>query len=51
MENIDKGLTVPKWVLTNQLKMPKMPKIYLPELSPQAQKFKISMEKGFIGRP
>ena len=25
MENMDKGLTVPKWVLINQLKMPQMP--------------------------
>ena len=26
------------------------PKIYLPKLSAQAQKFGISMKKGFIGR-
>ena len=26
MENIDKGLTVPKWVLINQLKILQMPK-------------------------
>ena len=25
MENMDKGLTVPKWVLINWLKIPKMP--------------------------
>ena len=25
MENMDKGLTVPKWVLINRLKMPQMP--------------------------
>jgi hypothetical protein len=25
MENIDKGLTVPKWVLQNRLKIPQMP--------------------------
>ena len=25
MENMDKGLTVPKWVLINWPKMPKMP--------------------------
>ena len=30
---------------------PKCSKIYLPQLSAQAQKFGISMKKGFIGRP
>ena len=45
---MDKGLTVPKWVLIVQLKMPQ---IYLPNLSAQAQKFGISMKKCFIGRP
>jgi hypothetical protein len=30
---------------------PNDPKIYLPNLSAQAQKFEISMKKGFIGRP
>ena len=44
MENMDKGLTVPKWVLINQ---PKIPQIYLPKLSAQAQKFGILMKKGF----
>ena len=47
MENMDKGLTVPKWVLINQPKIPQMPQ----NLSAQAQKFKISIEKGFIGSP
>ena len=51
MENMDKGLTVPKWVLINRPKIPQMPKIYLPKLPAQAQKFGISMKKGFIGRP
>jgi hypothetical protein len=46
MENMDKGLTVPKWVLTVWPKIPQMP-----NLKAQAQKFWISMEKGFIGRP
>ena len=32
-------------------KNPKCPKIYLPKLSVQAQKFWILMKKGFIGRP
>ena len=46
IENMNMGLTVPKWVLIVQLKMPQ---IYLPNLSAQAQKFGISMKKGFIG--
>ena len=37
MEKMDKGLTVPKWVLINGPKIP--------------QKFGIFMKKGFIGRP
>ena len=32
-------------------KYPKFPKIYLPKFSAQAQKFVISMKKGFIGHP
>ena len=48
MENMDKGLTVPK----REPKIPQMPQNYLPKLSAQAQKFGISMKKGFIvGRP
>ena len=43
MENMGKGLTVPKWVLIN---WPKIPKMYLPKLSAQARKFGISMKKG-----
>ena len=51
MKNMDKGLTLPTWVLINWPKIPQMPKIYLPKLSAQAQKFGILMKKGFIGRP
>ena len=51
MENMDKELTVPKWVLINRPKIPQMPNIYLHKLSAQAQKFWILMKKGFIGRP
>ena len=47
MENMDKGLTVPKWVLIDWPKVPQMPQ----NLSAQAQKFGILMKKGFIGRP
>ena len=63
MENMDKGLTVPKYMLINWPKIPentrkypkipentpKYPKIYLPTLSAKAQKFEISIKKGFIG--
>ena len=45
MENMDKGLTVPKWVLINRPKYSKCPKIHLPKLSAQAQKFGILMIK------
>ena len=48
MENMEKDLTVPKWV---SIVWPKSPKIYLPNFSAQAQKFGILMQKGFIGRP
>ena len=44
---MDKELTVPKLAKKNS----KCPKIYLPKLSTQAQKFEISMKKGFIGCP
>ena len=37
VDNMVKGLTVPKWA----------PKIHLPKLSAQAQKFLISMKKRF----
>ena len=47
MENMDKGLTVPKWVLIVLPKVPQIPQ----NLSAQAQNFWISMKKGFIGRP
>ena len=47
MENMDKGPTVPKWVLIVQPKIPQMPM----NLSAQAQKFWISMKKGFLWRP
>jgi hypothetical protein len=49
---MDKGLTVPKGVLIKLAKnTPKCPKTYLLKLSAQAQKFRILMKKGFIGRP
>jgi hypothetical protein len=54
MENMDKGLTVPKClVLIHKLaeKYPKGYKNFLPKLSAKAQKFGISMKKGFIGHP
>ena len=50
MENMDKGLTGPKWVLISQSKIPQMPQNVLAKLSAQAEKFAISMKKGVIGR-
>ena len=40
------GLTVPKWVLIVQMKIPQMPRNLSAQLSAQAQKFWISMKKG-----
>jgi hypothetical protein len=45
MQNMDKGLTVTKWVLLVWLKIPQMPQ----NLSAQVQKF--WLKKDFIGRP
>ena len=44
MENMNKGLTAPKWP-----KIPQMPQNYRPKLSAQAQKFGISMKKASLG--
>ena len=44
MENMDKGITVPKWVLIVWPKIPQMPQ----HLSAQAQKFWVSMKKGLF---
>ena len=61
---MDKGLTVPKWVLINRPKMPQNLSAQigadslaentpnapeLPNLSSQAQKFWISMKKALLG--
>jgi hypothetical protein len=51
MENMDKELTVPKWVLIVWPKIPQMPQNLSAQFVPQVQKFWISMKKGFIGRP
>ena len=47
MENMDKGLTVPKYSLGQKYK--KCPRIYLPNLSAQAQKFGIFEKKNSMG--
>ena len=44
MKNVDKELTPRKWVLIAEI-------IYLVNLSDRAQKFRISIKEGFIGRP
>ena len=51
MENTDKGLTVPKEVLINFSKIPKMPQNLHAKFSAQVQKFGALMKKGFIGCP
>ena len=51
MENMDKGLAVPKWVLIVWLKIPQMPQNLSAQFVCASQKFWISMKKGFIGRP
>jgi hypothetical protein len=45
---MDKGLTVPKMGTDISVECPK---IHLPKLSAQAQKFEIIMKKVFIVRP
>ena len=49
MENMDKGLIVPKWVLIVWPKIPQMPQKYLLSLSAQAQKFWIEIKKASLG--
>ena len=51
MENIDKKLNVCTKMGADNLaeNTPKCPKIYLPKLSSQAQKFGISMKKASLG--
>ena len=48
MKNMDKGLTVPKWVLTV---LPKIPQMHPTEMSAQAQWFRIFEKKTFFGCP
>ena len=50
MENMDKGLTVPKWVLIVWRKIPQMPQNLSANLSARVQNFWTSMKKGFIRR-
>jgi hypothetical protein len=45
MKSMDKGLTVPKWLLINRPKTPQIPQ----NLSAQAQKFEIAMKKASLG--
>ena len=49
MENMDKELTVPKWVLINRPKIPQMPKTYLPKLSAQAKSLGFWWKKASLG--
>jgi len=45
MENMDKGLTVPKWVLINWPKIPQMPQNLSVQILCPSPKFGISMKK------
>jgi hypothetical protein len=52
MENMDKELTVPQWVLINWPKIPQTPQNYLSvQFVYPSQKVLDLNEKGFIGRP
>ena len=52
MENMDKGLTVPKWVLINQPKIPQMPQnLSAQNVCPSPKVWDLGEKKDFIGRP
>ena len=51
MENMDKGLTVPKWVLIVCLKIQQMPQNLFAQFVCPSTKVQVSMKKGFIGCP
>jgi hypothetical protein len=51
MKNIDKGLTVPKWVLIVRLKIPQMLQNLSAQVVCSSPKLWISKKKGFIGHP
>ena len=48
---MDKGLTVPKWVLIFWPKIPQIPQNLFSRSVQLAQKFGILLKKGFFGRP
>jgi len=51
MENMDKGLTVPKWVLINRPKIPQMPQNLSAQIAcPSPKVPDLNEKKGFIGR-
>ena len=52
MKNMDKGLTVPKWVLINWPKVPTMPQNLSAQIvCPSPKVWYFNEKKGFIGRP
>ena len=52
MENMDKGLTVPKWVLIVRPKIPQMPQNLSAQfVCPSPKVLDFNEKKGFIGRP
>ena len=52
MENMDKGLTVPKWALVNRQKIPQMPQtLFAQFVCPSPKVWDFDEKKGFIERP
>ena len=48
LKTMDKGLTVPRWVLQFDRKYPKCPQTFRPSLSAQAQKLRIFKKKSSL---
>ena len=51
MENMDKELTVSKWVLKNRPKIPQIPQNVSAQIVCPSTKVLDFAKKGFIGRP
>jgi hypothetical protein len=51
IENMDKGVTVPKWALIVQPKISQMPQNLFAQFVCPSPKFLDFNKKGFIGRP
>ena len=51
MENMNKGLTVPKWVVVVWPKIPQMPQTFSDKIPAKAQKFRMFEKKTLSGCP